>query len=225
MGETAPLPTDWPAFVRAETVLTSPPLLPEIKLHLAGSVDKAWKALEDALRADNIAPPYWAFAWPGGQAIARYILDHPETVRGKRVMDMAAGSGLCGIAAVIAGAKSVTAVDIDPVALAAIAENARHNGVNLKTRDSVNLTKAPWWTDVIMAGDVCYEQPMAARMIHWLRLCREKNKTVLLGDPGRVYLPDVGLRPLHTYRVPTTREIEDSDERDAIVYEMFIPKE
>lgn len=215
---------DWLAFIHARTSVESPPLLPDIKLHLAHDVSAIWKAVEEACGLNDAPPPYWAFAWPGGQAVARYILDHPDRLRGKRVLDMASGSGLGAFAAAKAGAKHVTAVDIDPIALVAIADNARLNQVDLTIRNRISLDKAPWRTDVVIAGDVCYEQPMAALMIRWLRLCCEKGITVLLADPGRIYLPDAGLRALQTYKIQTSRELEDSDERDATVYELFIPE-
>ncbi|MBV8061544.1 MAG: methyltransferase [Alphaproteobacteria bacterium] len=224
MTDTNALPVDFARFVEERTAIASPPLLPEIKLHLANEVPDLWKATELALNSTHVPPPYWAFAWPGGQAVARYILDHPEWVRGKRVLDMASGSGMCAIAAMKAGAKKVTAVDIDLIALAAMEKNARLNDVSITIRSGIDIHKAPWWTDVIIAGDVCYEQPMATHMIHWLRLCCEKGITVLLGDPGRIYVPQDGLKRLQDYKVPALREIEDSDVRAAAVYQLFIPK-
>jgi predicted nicotinamide N-methyase len=208
-------------FVRAETALTAPPLLPEIRLHLATEVTPLWQATELLLAASGLAPPYWAFAWVGGQALARHLLDHPDAVRGKRVLDFAAGSGAAGIAAARAGAARVEASELDPLALAAIALNAEANGVTLALL-AEDATEAPGrgW-EVVLAGDVCYERPMAACVIPWLRSLAREGATVLLGDPGRAYLPKDGLCELARYTVPTTRELEDRDSREARVYRLM----
>ena len=209
------------AFVRANTVLEAPRLLPELPLYLASEVVPLWQASEDELAEHGIPPPYWAFAWAGGQALARYVLDTPEVVRGRRVLDFAAGSGLAGIAAMQAGAAAVTATEIDPFACAAVRLNAAANGVAvaLSRGDVIGQrgdADGPW--DVVLAGDVCYEKPMAGRVAAWLRDLAGAGATVLLGDPGRSYMPTSGLTALAEYPVPTTRELEDSDLRNARVW-------
>ena len=175
------------------------PIVPDVLLHQADDMHGLWEEV------GSPAPPYWAFAWLGGQALARYVLDHPETVRGKAVLDLATGSGLVAIAAVLAGARSVLAVDIDPLAGEAVAANADANDV-LVGFELVDLLDLPApEVDVVLAGDVLYEQQMAGRVMAWLR---SFDGLVLLGDPGRDYLPRTGLRELAAYDVPTTRELE-----------------
>jgi len=205
------------AFVDAQTIVAAPPLVPEITLHLASEVTPLWQATEATLARDNLPPPYWAFAWPGGQALARYVLDHRDVVEGRRVLDFAAGSGLVAIAAAKAGANHVTASEIDPFALAAIERNARRNGVRVVIA-SQDLTAAPperW--NVVLAGDVCYERPMAERVTPWLREAAKAGALVLIADPGRAYLPDAGLEELARYVVPTSRDLEDRSERETRV--------
>ncbi|HJS33048.1 MAG TPA: 50S ribosomal protein L11 methyltransferase [Alphaproteobacteria bacterium] len=205
------------AFVAAQTVVASPPLVPEIALHLASEVTPLWQATEATLARDNLPPPYWAFAWPGGQALARYVLDHRDIVQGRRVLDFAAGSGLVAIAAAKAGASGVTASEIDPFALAAITRNARLNGVRVDIARH-DLTAAPpeeW--NVVLAGDVCYERPMAERVTSWLRAAAKRGALVLIADPGRAYLPAAGLEVLARYVVPTSRDLEDRSERETRV--------
>ncbi|HEY0443326.1 MAG TPA: 50S ribosomal protein L11 methyltransferase [Candidatus Limnocylindrales bacterium] len=169
------------------------------------------------LRIADPPLPYWAFAWAGGLAVARYLVDHPEEVAGKRVLDIASGSGLCAIAALNCGAATATAVDIDPFSEAAVALNARANGVRIgfSRRDLLDAP-APE-SDVILAGDVCYEEPMADRMIAWLRAAAGSGVRVLIGDPGRAYLPH-DLTPLARYRVRTSRELENAEVRDSGVF-------
>ncbi|HEX7200614.1 MAG TPA: 50S ribosomal protein L11 methyltransferase, partial [Dongiaceae bacterium] len=162
--------SDPSAFIRAETALSAPPLVPEIRLHLASEILPIWQATEADLARHGLPPPYWAFAWPGGQALTRHLLDHRELVAGRRVLDFAAGSGLSAIAAAMAGASTVAAADIDPFARAAIALNADTNGVDVALiEEDILLTPGDWpsdW-DVILAGDVCYERPMAERVAAW----------------------------------------------------------
>jgi len=188
-------------------VLAAPPLVPEIRLHLATEVTPLWRATEAALAARDVPPPYWAFAWPGGQALARYVLDTPAAVRGRRILDFAAGSGLVALAAARAGAAMVVAADIDAHAAAAIGLNAAANGaaVEIVTEDVIGRPSA--W-DVVLAGDVCYEQPMAGRTIAWLRTLAAAGTAVLLGDPDRAYRPRDGLAELARYRVPTSLDLE-----------------
>lgn len=197
------------AFILENTRLQAPPHTPELSLHLADEVTPIWKLTEDALAEIGLPPPFWAFAWAGGQALARYVLDHPETVAGKRVIDFASGSGLVAIAAMRAGAASVLAADIDVFCEAAIGANAEVNGVAVAFT-GVNLLDAPPPTaDVLLAGDICYERPMAEAVMAWLAQGRAAGATVLIGDPGRTYFPKDGLVKLAEYQVPTTRELED----------------
>ena len=206
------------AFVLANTALEAPPLVPEIRLHLASEVVPLWQATEEQLAEQGLPPPYWAFAWAGGQALARYLLDHPEAVAGKRVLDFAAGSGLQGIAAARAGAAAVEAAEIDAFAAAAICLNAALNGVEMAVteRDLIGARAGAW--DVVLAGDVCYERPMAETVWAWLRALAGDGALVLLGDPGRTYLPKSGLERVIAYAVETSRELEDSDVRNAVVW-------
>ncbi len=204
-------------FVRRETVIASPPLVPEIRLHLASEVVPLWQATETNLTEHGLPPPYWAFAWPGGQALARYLLDHPDLVRDKRVLDFAAGSGLAAIATSKAGAASVAAADIDRFAIAAIGLNADLNGVSLELIEADILGQASRW-DVVLAGDVCYERPMAERVGQWLGQLAAGGTRVLMGDPGRNYLPVTGLREVARYQVPTSLDLEDRISRETIVW-------
>ena len=214
-----PEPGDPAAFVRANTAIASPPLVPEIRLHLASEITPLWQATEASLARDQLPPPYWAFAWAGGQALARHILDHPELVRGRAVLDFGAGSGLVAIAAARAGA-SVTAAEIDRFAAAAILLNATLNGVAVAIEggDVVGRAPSPW--EIVLAGDMCYERPLAERLTRWLRALAERGVTVLLGDPGRAYLPAAGLEPLARYQVPTSLELEDRLIREGVVWRM-----
>ena len=208
------------AFVKAQTVIAAPPLTPEIKLHLATEITPIWEATEATLAQMNLPPPYWAFAWAGGQALTRFLLDHPDWVKGKRVLDFAAGSGLSAIGAAKAGAAQVQAAEIDDYAIAAVALNARINGVaiDLVREDLVGVE--PRW-DVVLAGDVCYERPMAERVIAWFRALAGRGVAILMGDPGRAYLPQSGLVELARYQVPTSLELEDRTMRETIVWRLM----
>jgi predicted nicotinamide N-methyase len=208
-------------FIARNTAVAAPPLVPEIRLHLATEVAPIWQASEETLARGAVPPPFWAFAWVGGQALARYVLDHPEVVGGRRVLDFGAGSGLVAIAAALAGAAAVTATDIDPFAAAAIAANAALNRVAVAVT-SADLTEGETvdWP-VVTAGDVCYEQPMAARATAWLRRQAGQGSLALLGDPGRAYVPATGLVEQARYAVPTSRELEDRDVRDGIVWRVL----
>jgi predicted nicotinamide N-methyase len=208
-------------FVRANTIAATPPLVPEIRLHLATEVTPLWQATEAALAQHGVPPPFWAFAWAGGQALARYLLDRPEIVAGMTVLDFGAGSGLVAIAAALAGARTVCAAEIDPFAAAAIGVNAALNRVSIAvtTEDLAGAADDPG-ADIIAAGDVCYERPMAERVVPWLRRLAGKGRLVLLGDPGRAYLPKEGLVARAHYRVPTSRELEDRDCRETLVWEL-----
>ena len=212
---------DHAAFIRRNTAIAAPPLVPEIALHLATEITPIWQATEESLARAGVAPPFWAFAWVGGQALARYLLDHPESVLGRVVLDFGAGSGLVAIAAGKAGAARVLAAEIDPIGAAAIAANSQLNGVAVEVMTADVLDTTDLRCDVITAGDVCYEQPMAGRVTRWLRDLARGGRLVLLGDPGRAYAPGDGLRERARYIVPTSRELEDRYTRDGIVWEVI----
>ena len=205
------------AFIRANTLLAAPPLVPEIQLHLATEVTPLWQATEASLAQSQLPPPYWAFAWAGGQALARHVLDHRDLVAGKSVLDFGAGSGLVAIAAALAGAASVTAAEIDAFAAAAIAMNAAANGIALDVVTDDVTDGAPRW-DAVLCGDMCYERPLAERLTRWLERCAGAGALVLLGDPGRAYLPRAGLTALARYTVPTPLDLEDRTERETTVW-------
>lgn len=208
------------AFVRANTALAAAPLVPEIALHLATEITPIWQATESWLAERNIEPPFWAFAWPGGQATARLLLDEPSRVAGRRVLDFAAGCGIAAIAAARAGAALVEAAEIDPLALAAVRLNAALNGVRVATPEGDIVGSACRW-DVILAGDVCYEAPMTAHILPWLRAMAASGAEVLLADPGRAYLPREGLSPQARFAVPTTLELEDRTQREVVLYRLL----
>jgi predicted nicotinamide N-methyase len=216
------------AFIRANTRVTDVPLVPELNLYLADETTAIWQATEDQLEHIGVPAPFWAFAWVGGQALARHLLDHPELVRGRRVLDVASGSGLVAFAAVRAGAAVVQANEIDPFACAAIAMNEQLNRlgkhIDILSTDLLDQGReaiAP--VDVITAGDVCYEAPMAARMIPWLRMHAAAGVTVLLADPGRAYLPKQGLTALAKMNVPTVADVEDDKIRSTTVWQVLPP--
>jgi len=206
-------------FIRANTALVSPPLVPEIKLHLATEVVPLWQLTEDELTAQGMPPPNWAFAWAGGQALSRYVLDHPEIVRGKTVLDFGSGSGLVAIAASKAGAERVMAADIDDFAQATIKLNAAANGAIIGTT-TADLIDADGNWRIILVGDMCYERPLAERLLAWLSDRARHGARVLLGDPGRSYFPKDGVQKLETYRVQTMRDLEDREIRETSVYEL-----
>lgn len=182
---------------------------PEVSLWLADEVTPIWRLTEEELGEMGVPPPFWAFAWAGGQALARWLLDHPQEVAGRRVLDFAAGSGLVGIAALRAGAAAALCADIDPFCGAAVALNGEANAVSPAFTALDLLDGPPPDVDVICAGDVCYERPMADRVLAWLGEARDRGVRVLIGDPGRTYFPKAGLTFLAEYQVPTTRELED----------------
>lgn len=223
-------------FIRANTELAAPPLIPEVDLHLATEVVPLWRKTEEELEAEGIPPPYWAFAWSGGQALARYVLDHREMVAARSVLDFGTGSGLVAIAAAKAGARMVVAADIDGFAATAIGLNCWANGISCMVRRPAadgngsgrrgekieivteDLIGRPCSWDVILVGDMCYERPLAERLLNWLGDCARRGAMVLLGDPGRAYFPRSGAVRLATYRVQTTRELEDREIRETSVY-------
>ncbi len=213
-------------FILGQTAVTDLPLVPEFRLHLATHVTPLWQATEDSLHRTGLPPPYWAFPWVGGQAVARHVLDHPELVAGRRVLDFAAGCGLITLAAARAGARAVTAVDIDPFALTAIGLNTTLNRdsmpagaeaiITVSGEDVVGRTLAG--VEVVLAGDVCYERPMAESVMRWLRTLAGAGLTVIIGDPGRSYLPRTGLTALARHLVPTLADIEDAEFKATTVW-------
>jgi predicted nicotinamide N-methyase len=208
-----------PQFILDNTRPQRPPHTPELTLRLADEITPLWRMTEEALAGIGLPPPFWAFAWAGGQALARYILDNPALVAGKAVVDFASGSGIVGIAAAKAGATRVLAADIDPFCGAALAVNAEENGVTVGYTDTDLLdAPPPGWADLILAGDICYEKPLAERVMAWLAQARAAGATVLIGDPGRSYFPRQGLVKLAEYQVPTTRELEDMEVKKTAVW-------
>jgi len=211
------------AFIEASTTSAYAPLLPEIKLRLATEVTPLWRATEEHLRAAGIEPPFWAFAWAGGQALARYVLDHPEIVRGRTVLDVASGGGLCALAAALSGALRVYAVDADPLAAVATRMNAEDNGVRVEARaeDILKSGGLPIGLEtpaVILAGDVCYDRAMTLAVMPWLWARADEGALVLLGDPGRAYVPEEGLALLARYRVAVIDDVESTREKWGSVY-------
>jgi predicted nicotinamide N-methyase len=216
------------AFVRQNTLLKPPSLVPELRLHLADKAVPLWELTEEELAEKDLPPPYWAFAWAGGQALARYIIDNPHVAAGKRALDFASGSGIVALAALWVSAAHVAANDIDAFSLAAIRLNAEANGLagglEVVSRDMLDEPVLagdghPLF-DLVLAGDVCYEKPMADRTIAWLRRHAAAGAVVLMGDPGRSYLPESGLTKRAEYMVPTPRDLEDSDLRRTIVWQV-----
>ncbi|QCI65337.1 class I SAM-dependent methyltransferase [Phreatobacter stygius] len=199
---------DRAAFIRDNTRLLAVPHAPEIRLHLADEATTLWQKTEDELGSIGLPPPFWAFAWAGGQALARYVLDQPALIAGKSVLDVATGSGLVAIAAAKAGASRVSAVDIDAFAEVAVALNAAANGVAIEARTGDPTGTDDGW-QVILAGDICYQRDMTQAMLGWLGPIAAAGRTVLIGDPGRTYLPRERLEKLAEYEVPVTRALED----------------
>jgi predicted nicotinamide N-methyase len=208
-------PTRPEAFIRANTVLATAPHVPEIQLHLATELTPIWQATETWMAENNVEPPFWAFAWPGGQALARHILDNPALVAGKRVLDFAAGGGIAAIACVMAGATTVEAAEIDDLALAAVGLNARVNHTTVAQAHDVVGAACRW--DLILCGDVCYEAPMTGHIMPWLTVMA-RSAEVWIADPGRAYLPKTGLTRFATYQIETTLELEDRASREVGLY-------
>lgn len=211
---------DREAFIRANTKVLPVPLAPEIRLHLAEESLPIWRKTEEELDEIGLPPPFWAFAWAGGQALARHVLDRPELVLGKAVLDLAAGSGLVAIAALKAGAPQALAADIDPFSSAAVRLNARLNGVEVRVTDRDLLTAPPEPFGAILVGDLFYERHLADRALSWLRQARASGSLVRIGDPGRSYLPRAELRQVAEYAVPVTRELEDAEIKRTGVWEL-----
>jgi predicted nicotinamide N-methyase len=215
------------AFIRARTTLAAPPLLPEITLYLSQEEPTVlWEHTERETGRADLPPPFWAYPWAGGIALARFLLDHPDRVAGRVVLDLASGSGLVAIAAVRAGAAHVIAADIDPMSVAAIALNAEANGTPI-TVTGTDLLADPAAAlpgglvpDLIVVGDACYERRMAHRMLAFLRQAQSSGAAALLGDPGRAYLPSAGLHALASYAVPAWPGLEDTEVKQSTVWEL-----
>jgi len=212
------LSTRHSAFIRQHTVLSRSSLVPSIRLFLVERVTPLWQATEAFLNAQNMAPPYWAFAWPGAEALARHVTDHPELVSGARVLDFAAGCGLAGLACARVGA-TVEACDIDAFAAAAMRLNADVNNLCINIRHG-DLVGSPCRWDVIMCGDVCYEAPMTAHILPWLRQCA-REAMVIIADPGRKYAPVEGVEVLARYEVKVSLELEDRASREVTLFRLM----
>lgn len=210
------------AFIRANTTILRPPHVPEIPLHMAAEAHELWLKTEDELQEIGLPPPYWAFAWAGGQGLSRFILDHPETVAGKTVLDFATGSGLVAIAAMKSGARRTQACDIDPFCAAATTLNAGLNQVPVETMTQDLIGTLGDW-DVVLAGDVFYDRDLAGRLMPWFSALAAGGALILVGDPGRAYLPKSGLERLATYTVPVTRALEDAEVKTTSVWRIATP--
>jgi predicted nicotinamide N-methyase len=232
---TALTPEGAEAFIRANTALAALPLIPEIRLHLAGEVLGLWHKTQAELDDLGLPPPFWAFAWPGGQAVARYVLNRPETVRGMKVLDFAAGSGLVAIAAAMAGAAGVIAADTDPFCRTAVALNAAANGIAFEAgvtsgdgligAGAVDFVLGdPVGTDggwhVVLAGDVFYDAALAPRLVPWFEMLARRGAAVLVGDPERYYMPRKGFEKVATYLVPVNAAVEDDEIKRTTVWRL-----
>ncbi len=211
---------DHQAFILANTVKLACPLVPELTLHLAHEAVPIWHKTEEELGEIGLPPPFWAFAWAGGQALARYILDHPEFIQSRSGIDLASGSGLVALAAMKAGATSVLAADIDPFAASAISLNAGLNGVALEVTTENLLNAPPPKADFLLVGDLFYEKELAVRVLTWLEQGRAQGSRILVGDPGRSYFPKNRFEKRAEYLVPVTRELEDSEIKRTAVWEL-----
>lgn len=204
-------------FILANTAVLAPPHVPEIRLHLADEAHDLWHRTEEELGQIGLPPPFWAFAWAGGQGLARYVLDNPELVAGKRVLDFASGSGLVGIAAKLAGARQVLCVDVDPYACAAATLNADLNSVRIEPVKAQITGQTPD-ADLILAGDVFYDRALAIDMLPWFEACAQSGIDIYVGDPGRSYFPKTGFERLAAYEVPVTRALEDAQVKRTTVW-------
>jgi predicted nicotinamide N-methyase len=204
-------------FILENTSVSSPPHVPEVRLHLADEAHDLWHKTEGELGEIGLPPPFWAFAWAGGQGLARFVLDNPDIARGRRVIDFASGSGLVGIAAMMSGAKAVTCADIDPYAFDAAFINAALNSVTVSPLRE-NLIGSTPDSDVLLAGDVFYDRQLSSELIPWFRRLAAQGLDILIGDPGRTYLPKARLDQLAVYQVPVTRALEDADVKRTTVW-------
>jgi predicted nicotinamide N-methyase len=223
-GSTLPGPpslSDPAAFIREQTTLVSPPLVPELRLWTATEITPLWEATELLMQRTGIEPPFWAYAWPGSQALARFLLDQPELVAGKRVLDVGSGNGLAALAAARAGAQ-VVANDVDPMSLVAVALNAEENGLSAQGL-LADLTGGEVLVDadVVLVGDLCYDKNITERLLSWLRGRVAAGARVLIAEPGRAFAPREGVRALATYTVPTTMELESRTERETVILELL----
>jgi predicted nicotinamide N-methyase len=214
---------DTKAFVRENAALLSPPLVPEVALYLAEEALPLWEKTEEELQEIGVPPPYWAFAWAGGQALARYILDNSSIVRDKSVLDVASGSGLCAIAAMKAGAREVEATEIDALACSAILANAEANAVTLNISEADPIGSDRGW-EVVLVGDAFYEKPLADRLLPWLETLAGRGANILIGDPGRTYFPKNRFEHLAEYSVPVSRALEDSEIKRTSVWRLSLPE-
>ena len=208
-------------FIRQNTTVMTPPLVPEVKLHLAHEAVPLWQKTEEELGEMGLPPPFWAFAWAGGQALSRYVLDNSRTVENLKVLDLATGSGLVAIAAARAGSTSIIAADIDEFATTAAEMNAELNQVSLVIKLEDLLHQQPPLADVILVGDLFYEKTLATRCLAWLRQAQEQGAKIFIGDPGRSYLPRDQLEKLAEYNVPVTRDLEDAEIKRTAVWQLM----
>jgi predicted nicotinamide N-methyase len=208
------------AFVLANTCLMTPPLVPEITLHLAPEPIALWERTEWDTGQAGLPPPFWAFPWAGGQVLARYLLDHPECTAGRTVLDLAAGSGLVAIAAAKAGAAAVTPSETDPLACTAIELNSTANSVTLEATLGDVLDGVTAGNDLVLVGDGFYERLMAERLLPFLERARASGAVVLIGDPGRAYLPHDHLEAVASYDVPVSPVLEDANVKRTTVWRM-----
>ena len=211
-----------PDFISQNTTVMTPPLVPEVRLHLAHEAVPLWQKTEEELGEMGLPPPFWAFAWAGGQALARYVLDNPSLVKSLRILDLATGSGLVAIAAAQCGGQ-IIAADIDAFATTVVEMNAKLNGVTLSIRCEDLLVQAPPELDVILVGDLFYEKTLAECCLAWLRLAQARGSKILIGDPGRCYLPKGQLEKLAEYNVPVTRDLEDAEIKRTAVWQLREP--
>ena len=208
------------AFIRDNTRVLQPPLVPEVRLHLAEESVPLWQKTEEELGEMNVPPPFWAFAWAGGQALARYVLDNQELAAGKRAVDLGAGSGLCAIAALLAGATDALAADVDPFSPHAITLNAELNKVRLRATTDDLLLASPPKLDLLLIGDLFYEKELSVSVLSWCSIAAKGGATVLVGDPKRSFFPVEQFEPVAEYSVPVTRALEDSEIKRTLVWKM-----
>jgi predicted nicotinamide N-methyase len=211
-------PQSLAAFIKANTELMAPPLVPEIVLHLATESLPIWQKTEDELGEMNVPPPYWAFAWAGGQAAARYVLDAPDICRGRSVLDLGSGSGISAIAAAKAGAARVLAADVDSLSLAAVELNGKANGVHIDVTEDDLLAQAGPQDSLVIVGDLFYERELAERVLAFIKSAKAAGSAVIVGDPQRSYFPRGRFEKLVEYQVPVTRELEDAEIKRTAVW-------
>jgi predicted nicotinamide N-methyase len=216
-GPRAEMSLDARRFILENTSILTPPHVPEVRLRLAGEAHDLWHKTEDELGEIGLPPPFWAFAWAGGQGLARYVLDNPALVKGKRVIDFASGSGLVGIAAMLAGAAEATCADIDPFSMQAIALNAELNNVTVKKLHE-NIIGSTLNTEALLAGDVFFDRQLASELIPWFQNLAARGVDILIGDPGRTYLPKQQLEQLAAYDVRVPRALEDAEVKRTTVW-------